>query len=237
MPSKKKEGDKFRYWTAIAWVESVNKDYIKHFEKINQKAIISPLHDKDFDDEGNPQKPHYHVVLAYDGPTTLNNVRKLCEKLNLGTYVEPVKSIQNIINYLTHNSYKGQGKHLYNANDIQFVNCELRDFVKYQYKEIVEYIVDHNITNFSILCKSLIANSEYDLLEYVSNKSYFVNTFISSLKNEIKDNVQNDIRFLYNLLDQIAYEHKVTLDEEVHKRLTDLFESYDIVVDGEEYED
>ena len=48
-------------------------------DKLQVKAIISPLHDKDIldDVEQTPKKAHYHVILRFDNQNPLIKSKKL----------------------------------------------------------------------------------------------------------------------------------------------------------------
>ena len=97
--------NKGRYWSAIGWLESLPKDWKTRIVKSNLPVVISPLHNKDIDENGESLKPHYHILMCWEGPVSLNYVRSFAEDIGLGSYIERVRSISNILNYLTHNSY------------------------------------------------------------------------------------------------------------------------------------
>ena len=67
---------KSRGWLTLVYPESVKYDWIQILEDIGQQAIISPLHDSDIN-QGTYElkKPHYHVLLLWDGPTTEKNAK------------------------------------------------------------------------------------------------------------------------------------------------------------------
>ena len=54
------------YYATIVYPESAPSDWMNILEEQHIQALISPLHDKDIDKEGNPKKPHYHVVLIFE---------------------------------------------------------------------------------------------------------------------------------------------------------------------------
>ena len=64
-------------------------------------AFISPLHDKDFNVTGEPKKPHYHVVLMFDGKKSVNQVTEIFQSFG-GVGCEVVKSIRGYSRYLCH---------------------------------------------------------------------------------------------------------------------------------------
>ena len=77
-PVKKeaKSGQKARYWSFVAYPESLPSDWKDTLTRTGLPIAISPLHDKDINPNGEAKKAHYHVILCFDGPTTYSVVLK-----------------------------------------------------------------------------------------------------------------------------------------------------------------
>ena len=220
---------KSRYWSAIAWCDSVPDDWIENIKRSGLPCVISPIHDKDIEEEtGKPQKSHYHVILGWDGPTTLDSAREFCEVVGLGSYVERVRSISNILNYLTHDSYKGDGKARYDVKDIQYINSVESDWVKLGFKKIIAFIKDRKIKSFNKLVDVLFEENEDDLLEFLSNKAYFVNLYLSSLKIDVDRDLKQCFMMLKGYADEIDKRGKITVNKKDYFRLLEYFEQLDI---------
>lgn len=219
---------KGRYWSCIAWIESLPNDWKIKLEKSGLPCVVSPLHDKDINDNGDLQKAHYHVLLAWDGPTTLNNVQAFAESVGLGTYIELVRSVSNIIDYMTHQSYSSVSKVKYNPNLIEYINCKESDFVKLGFKKIVAYIRDNKIKSFNKLVDALLINGEDELLEYCSNHPYYVNLYISSLKIDIDKDLKATYSYLKDLANSIDERGRITVDKKTYFRLLEYFEQIDL---------
>ncbi|WP_429983777.1 Rep family protein, partial [Mycoplasmopsis bovis] len=63
-----KQTVKKRYWAVITWPESMNQDWYDQLVSSGLQATFI-LHDKDIDENGEPKKPHYHFILAWENPT------------------------------------------------------------------------------------------------------------------------------------------------------------------------
>ena len=66
--------------TFIVYPESAPENWRSILaDKLQVKAIISPLHDKDIldDVEQTPKKAHYHVILRFDNQKPLIKSKKL----------------------------------------------------------------------------------------------------------------------------------------------------------------
>ena len=119
-----------RYWTFITYPESVEENWIDKLQEIGLQFAISPLHDKDIEKCLTPEdfkkpnlieimgdkyyykKPHYHVLVMYEGPKTYKSVKEeICDKIG-ATIPKKVESIRGYYRYLTHmdNPEKAQYK-------------------------------------------------------------------------------------------------------------------------------
>ena len=59
---------KTRNWATVVYPESAPEEWRDILIQIHVPSLVSPLHDKDENPNGEPKKPHYHVLLMYDGP-------------------------------------------------------------------------------------------------------------------------------------------------------------------------
>ena len=88
-------------------------------ERLQLKGVafaVSPLHDKDIDDEVSktPKKPHYHVIMSYGSPTTFNNVNNIMKEFNQPIPI-PLESVGGYYRYFTHKD--NPDKYQYDVND------------------------------------------------------------------------------------------------------------------------
>lgn len=65
------------------------------------ECAVSPLHDKDFDEDGTVKKPHYHVFLKFDGSKSFSQVRRIAGAVS-GGMVEVVHNCRSALRYLCH---------------------------------------------------------------------------------------------------------------------------------------
>ena len=105
-----------KFWNVVYWGEDITEwetrtgihwraAYAKRFENFLLPSLISPLHDRDYKEDGEKAKDHVHQVLIFDQPQRYEQVMKI---LNLGLglesikYIEPVWTLQGSIRYLIH---------------------------------------------------------------------------------------------------------------------------------------
>lgn len=189
MDEKKSRNVKKRNWAFVLYPESAPADWIEQLEKTGLQACISPLHDKDVNADGEPKKPHYHIILAYSGPTSFNVVNSLCGSLNC-PIPQALEQIKGYYRYLTHkdNPEKAQ----YSEDDIKTLNgFSLRDFVELSASEVgsivfklQQLIIEKDFTEYSDLMDELLKNGMSDEYDVARRNTVFLNTYITSRRNK-----------------------------------------------------
>lgn len=118
---------KSRYFAFILYTESIPEDWLLKLETLDISMAISPLHDKDKNEDGNYKKPHYHVLYVAKNPVTTEAVRNRIKRTlgnNSISYVEIVDSMKNYYQYLTHESKDAiaKKKQKYDEKEIVTIN-------------------------------------------------------------------------------------------------------------------
>lgn len=147
---------KKRNWAFVLYPESAPADWRELLQKTGLPCAISPLHDKDVNATGEPKKPHYHVMVFYQGPTSYNVVKRLTDGLNQ-PIPQVVEQVRGYYRYLTHmdNPEKAQ----YSAAEIQTLNgFDIMDFVEMSKSEVtkvlralVDYIRENDLLEYADL--------------------------------------------------------------------------------------
>lgn len=88
-------------WALVAYPESLPEDWYDILTDLHIQVLVSPLHDKDVNADGEVKKPHFHIVLIFESLKSLTQVKELAEKLNCPA---PMKqdSKRGIARYLCH---------------------------------------------------------------------------------------------------------------------------------------
>lgn len=181
----KKKIIKKRYWAFVAYPESLPDDWLEKLQIQGIAMAISPLHDKDLDPTGELKKPHYHIILVYNGPTTYNNVLELTETVN-GTIPIYLESVRGMYRYLTHRD--NPDKHQYDDTEIKKLNgfdydvyISTSEILEIK-KEILNLIDDMKIIEYAALINYCRKNRT-DYLEVVCNNTIFWNTYLTSKRH------------------------------------------------------
>lgn len=180
---------KKRYWAFVLYTDSAPQNWKDILQETGLPCAISPYHDKDINADLTPKKPHYHIILCYDGPTTFNNVKSLTvDRLN-STIPIPLEQVSGYYRYLTH--LDNPEKFQYNNDDI----ITLNGFCSDNYEtltttqinkikiEILKFIDDNKIYEYSLLLEILRKSELYNLLDVAMNHTILFNTYITSKRH------------------------------------------------------
>lgn len=180
---------KSRYWTFIMYPDSRPEDWQDVLSRTGLSIAISPLHEWDINPTGELKKPHYHVLLCFDGPTTESNVQRISESVNGTSAVFPVSSVRGMYRYHCHldNPEKAQ----YNEEDRILLNgFNINDYSQMTTQEetilvqsILSYIRSNNITEYSDLCDRL-SEEDIQAFEYTIHHTLYFNTYLTSKRNK-----------------------------------------------------
>lgn len=176
---------KTRNWWFILYPESAPEDWMQILSDKMVPCAISPLHDADALSDGTLKKPHYHVMLHYEGPTTYNHVLELTRSLN-----QPIPQVYDspaaAYAYLTHSNNADKAQ--YSDTDIVLLNgfqpSNLRsrqDKRSDLRKEIVQFIYDNQLTDFSTLVSVAMVQSDQGWLDAVISDSFFYTRLLNSI--------------------------------------------------------
>lgn len=181
---KKYKNIKKRHWVYIVYPESAPEYWIEKLENSMIQFAVSPLHDRDLDVSGNLKKPHWHIILSFDGPTTFNVASSYCEITN-GPLPKPCGSLKGAYEYFTHKN--NADKYQYSSKDIQQYNGFVVEMSKNESmrikKELANLIESENITEMIVLdhiVRNLYSDEYYDVLIH---STFYFNALICSLRH------------------------------------------------------
>lgn len=175
--------DKSGLVSMIVYPESAADGWIDYLLDTQLKVAISPLHDKDLNSDGTLQKPHHHIVIKYSSSVSWYAYAEIRDSIKAYVHFEKVKSSEDIINYLTHDSYTAQGKVKYSKDEIQWLHCCELDFMTDEYIRVIQYIEDNHMYSLRSLIQSLLANDDRvnrKLVEWITKNTYFVICYLKS---------------------------------------------------------
>ena len=117
MSSEKSRGhDRTRVWSAIVYPESAPSNWRELLDEQHIEWAESPLHEFDVNETtGEVKKSHWHVVLAFDGPKSYEQVSELLSPLNCPA-PQKCHSLKGAVRYFAH--LDNPEKHQYSTSEI-----------------------------------------------------------------------------------------------------------------------
>lgn len=181
-----KRAGRTRNFATVVYPESAPADWMERLSQHHIAALISPLHDKDINPSGEPKKPHYHVLVMFEGPKDYETQVKpiFAEIGSVGR--EKVNSVRGYARYLCHldNPEKAQYRpsevHCMGGADFYAISNLPTDDTKLL-GEIMDYIQEQEIYSFAEflqLCR--LYRPEWFSLAALS-KGWIIKEFIKSL--------------------------------------------------------
>lgn len=181
---------KGRYWAFVLYLDSAPAEWKDILQQTGLSIAISPLHDKDFNPTNEVKKPHYHVIMCWDGPTTYKNVCSIvCDVLHQPHPIK-IEAVRGYYRYLTHkdNPEKAQ----YNEVDVKLLNgFNIEDYdvlterdCRILSDQIEDYIEAAGIIEYRKLIQFLRENELFNHLNYARNHTIYFTAYIRSKRHE-----------------------------------------------------
>lgn len=203
MAKPREPPNKSKYFCCILYPDSTTYNVDKIIKSLAEEHLtfaVSPLHDRDLEDDGSPKKGHFHLLLAYTSATTLCNIRGWFNACGL-----PVSELHSVrvcasgvgyFRYLTHKD--NPEKVQYNFNDIRIFNDYDDIFKKFANTEsdkidklihIFQIVDELNTISFHNLIQYLMLNERdlFKLLTCSSALAICVKEYQRSLEYDIKN--------------------------------------------------
>ena len=183
---------KKRNWAFVLYPESAPADWQEQLQKTGLPCAISPLHDRDVNADGEPKKPHYHVMIFYQGPTSYNVVKRLTDGLNQ-PIPQVVDQVRGYYRYLTHmdNPEKAQ----YSASGIQTLNgFDIGDFVDMTKSEVMkvcrallDYIRENDLTEYAdLIDMTMCEGVPPEWFDVASSRTLFFTGYLKSRRFRVE---------------------------------------------------
>lgn len=207
-PAKRKTGGtedkRGRVFALVFYPDSIPEDWLERLRGTMLKGFVSPLHDKDVNDDGTPKKPHYHLLLMFGQNAKKNydtQIKPLMEQC-FGTGFTREINVSNATGYARYLCHiDNPEKYQYDKNDvielggasyITTINCTednlriLRDITVFvrenhirYYHALVDYCMENNLEWFHYLSKNC-----YEIREYMKSINAAVRDFERSWERE-----------------------------------------------------
>ena len=193
--TKRKKETRTRIWTFIVYPESSPENWVDILNDMHLEFVVSPLHDQDKNATGELKKPHWHVLLMYNGVKSYDQVKEITDMINCPR-PERCHNAKAMVRYMAHLDnpdkahYKIEDIRAYGGVDIQEL---LRPTTSERYsiiREMIEYVRNEQIIELQDLIDYAIAERYDDWFPLLCDScTYVVNQYIKSIRHRAKPKV------------------------------------------------
>jgi hypothetical protein len=180
-----------RTWAFLQWVESASDGWIQYLEETHIPMVVSPLHDMDVEslEDGTYKKPHYHIVMDFDGKKSYSQILEIVEPLGV-KYVEYVNSKSGYLRYLAH--LDSPDKAQYDPADMLWLNGMVQDLSRVLtrderrkiLKDITAYVRSERVSEFDFLMGYIDINCLDDWFDVATTShTVYLTNLIKSIRH------------------------------------------------------
>lgn len=184
MEEKETKEIRTRNFATIVYKESAAENWQDILADECVPCFISPYHDRDINPTGEVKKPHWHVLIMFDGVKSLRQAQAIVDKIH-GVGCRKINSLRGYARYLCHldNPEKAQ----YSESDIiELGGADYREIIQLQsdkYKiieEMCNFCEDKDIVSFYELSRYAIQYNESWKRALFDNSSFFMKEYLKS---------------------------------------------------------
>lgn len=183
MSAEKSRGhDRTRIWAAVVYPDSAPDNWRGILDDYHIEWAESPLHQFDTNQTGEVKKAHWHIVLAFDGPKSYEQVSEILRPINC-PHPQRCHSLKGAVRYFAH--LDNPEKYQYPVSEIvahggfdvtaalapssserYAMIAEMIEFVRtervIEFQDLLDYAMQqHRETWFPLLCDSCFVMQQY----------------------------------------------------------------------------
>lgn len=175
--------DRTRNYVSILYPESAVPNWKEVLAEQCVKAFVSPLHDKDVNPDGTPKKPHYHVMLLFNGPKTELQANGIFSKIG-AIRCQPVNDVVGYSRYLVHmdnpEKYQYEPSEVLSLSGADWYETIKTSADRYQaLNDICDYINEKHIYAYNVLVDNL-RTENYQWFKAACDNTVFLKEYLKS---------------------------------------------------------
>ena len=148
-----------RNWTFIVYPDSAPDNWREILDDLHIEWVESPLHDKDENADGTPKKPHWHILVMFEGVKTFEQVLEITNLLN-APIPQVCHSAKTLVRYFAH---------IDNPEKVQY---DVLDIVAHGGVDLMQMLQPTSRTRYELIGDMMDFISENDVLEYFDFVEY-----------------------------------------------------------------
>ena len=173
-----------RNYATVVYEESAPENWRLILEEQMTPAFISPYHKDDINADGEPKKPHWHVLIMFEGVKSPEQAKEIFDKIG-GVGCEKVNSLRGYARYLCHLDNPDKAQYLI-EDVVSLCGADYQDIIslasdKYKtIEEMIDFCEQYNITSFYLLSKYAFKNRETWKKALADNSAVFMREYLQS---------------------------------------------------------
>lgn len=156
---KSRGHDRTRNWCCVVYPESAPANWQNYLDDYHIQWIESPLHEFDSNPTGELKKPHFHVILCFDGPKSYEQICEIIRPLNCPIPIR-CNSLKGAVRYMAH---------LDNPEKFQY---SLDDIVPHGGIDIADILRPTASERYAVLRDMQLYCSQNDITEFADLLDY-----------------------------------------------------------------
>lgn len=179
-----------RAWGCIVYPDSVSNEWLEKLRHLHLIGLVSPLHDRDVDEDGKIKKAHFHVLIIFEGKKSKEQMIDIFGQFG-GVGCEAIHNAKAYARYLCH--LDNLEKAMYNTEDvIELGGISYMDMIRSQesryqqlasiiqfckneknisYTDLIDYCLDNKFEWFKVL----VDGGGYVVKDYLKLKKWSKN--------------------------------------------------------------
>lgn len=201
----KRAGQRTRNWTAVVYPDDVPPDWEKLITGV--KWVRSPFHNADFNADGTPKKPHYHILLMWSAVKTADQVSEYLAGIfgtSDGGSIIGVATPQRVtdrgalVRYFAHIDHPDKTQYDtadiigYNGADVLELLQHNKSEIAAMLADIEQFIDDNEITE---LCDLSAALRQFNIDWYLlvsTQHTYYFDAYVRSRRHKLLAERENE---------------------------------------------
>lgn len=184
--------NRYRIWTFVVYADSAPENWRDLLAEQRVPMFISPYHCEDVDPTGTAKKPHWHVVIMFQGKHLEHDAQEisdLCSKVA----VQRVKDLVGMARYLCHldNPEKAQ----YKPSDVvclggaDYLECVSKTAdIDVALGEMMDWCIEQGCFSFYRLANYARRNRSDWFRVISSSRTVFLTAWLKSMQWEAREN-------------------------------------------------
>lgn len=185
---EKQRDDRARNWSFIVYPESAPENWQDILQDYHVRTVVSPIHDLDITKSGELKKPHFHILVMFEGKKSYTQICEMYTEKLCCTIPQKVESVRSLVRYFCHldNPEKAQYKTVdltaYAGVDLDAIMRPSEGDQRTLLLTIGNFINQSDIDEYCDLWAYALENNLNDWIAVIADYAYCLNVLLRSKK-------------------------------------------------------